>query len=795
MNRHKQYSRIIISLTILLLGLIFVMVACENNDKTKKYQVEYNADIGGTISGLQSQEVKKGEDADLVIAVPNEGFVFLKWSDGNTNQVREDKNVYSNISVTATFEKEVFTANYQAEEGGYIVGETRQSILYGENGKIVTATPNIGYNFLQWSDGITEATRQEIDLKQDVNLSACFQKKSFTANYQAQEGGYIFGETNQSILYGEDGKTVTAVPYQGYKFIQWTDGVKDFIRQDTNLTESINLTAMFEFCFEGGSGTADLPYTISTYQQFLNIALFPQSHFLLTKDLDLSSFKHEPLFDDANMFNGFFDGNGFTISNMKIESSSRYPSLFGVINYGSVVNINIVDFDITIPSNDESFILKIGALAGESFGVLHNISVKGMISATGISCGQLSIGGIVGVAKNSVMDCSSDVRIDINAIENSATPYIGALLGMAFSNILSCNATGAIDIKQTKTAGYIGGFVGYYDANGIQEISDCICDVDIKCDSPDRYQKTPDNLGGFISLISTNKLLKISECLVAGSTLQGITVSGFIYSITGNVTSKITIEDSSAETDIKICSSAAGFIYRVISNGTCEIKNCFTKGSIITTSISAGFCLSVAENVKIIRCHSQVDINSFAMAAGFILSLTLGTVEECYSVGKIITVYQAVGFVATVSNSKIKNCYSTIDIEGTNTDPSAQYNTLICGLFLSISDCNISNCFFGGNLNGIIVTNPTIGTGSLVAGFAGSVVDSVITNCHLLIKDDSFATQSIARLLSPPHDIEITQYKSLEEMNGTAEALNNNQNYEIWIKGADDLPHLIYENY
>ena len=42
--------------------------------------------------------------------------------------------------------------------------------------------------------------------------------------YIAGEGGYIDGQAEQQVESGKDGLTVVAVPYDGYEFVQWSDG-------------------------------------------------------------------------------------------------------------------------------------------------------------------------------------------------------------------------------------------------------------------------------------------------------------------------------------------------------------------------------------------------------------------------------------------------------------------------------------------------------------------------------------------------------------------------------------------
>jgi hypothetical protein len=49
------------------------------------------------------------------------------------------------------------TLTYNAGVNGSISGTTPQYVNYGGNGTQVTAVPNTGYSFVQWSDGVLTA--------------------------------------------------------------------------------------------------------------------------------------------------------------------------------------------------------------------------------------------------------------------------------------------------------------------------------------------------------------------------------------------------------------------------------------------------------------------------------------------------------------------------------------------------------------------------------------------------------------------------------------------------------------
>jgi hypothetical protein len=68
---------------------------------------------------------------------------------------------------------------------------------------------------------------------------------SYTLTYTTGSNGSIIGTSPQTVLSGEDGSAVTAVPDDGYEFVQWSDGSTSNPRTDTNVTSDISVTASF----------------------------------------------------------------------------------------------------------------------------------------------------------------------------------------------------------------------------------------------------------------------------------------------------------------------------------------------------------------------------------------------------------------------------------------------------------------------------------------------------------------------------------------------------------------------
>jgi len=76
-----------------------------SDPREKFVSVSYLIEGGGEIDGDAEQIVLVGESADLVIAVPDENWMFMGWSDGNKNIERRDGSLREDLVVTAYFEE------------------------------------------------------------------------------------------------------------------------------------------------------------------------------------------------------------------------------------------------------------------------------------------------------------------------------------------------------------------------------------------------------------------------------------------------------------------------------------------------------------------------------------------------------------------------------------------------------------------------------------------------------------------------------------------------------------------
>lgn len=190
--------------------------------RKRQYTWNYHADIGGTISGKETQILLHGEDAETVIAVPDPGRTFLGWSDGLKNPIRQELNVEYGGDITAYFSnKAELELKYEASTGGEIIGKTEQTIEYGDNGTEVTAQAFENYAFVKWSDGLESPSRRDLAVSQNMTITAEFERifRIYSYQYNHADNADI---RCLSLMKENIAKTTLPVPVrEGYIFGGW----------------------------------------------------------------------------------------------------------------------------------------------------------------------------------------------------------------------------------------------------------------------------------------------------------------------------------------------------------------------------------------------------------------------------------------------------------------------------------------------------------------------------------------------------------------------------------------------
>ena len=172
-------------------------------------------------------------------AVPNEGYSFAQWSDGNTDNPRT-VTITSDTVFTSLFTPvyQLYVDTYSSYMGSVTGGG---EYVYGATATI-EATPNEGCYFVQWSDGSTDNPRY-VEVTGDMYFTAYFEYIMYYVNVSANDPTMGSVRGGKQYKYGATA-TIEAIPAEGYRFVQWSDGNTDNPRTLTVIGD-ISLTAEF----------------------------------------------------------------------------------------------------------------------------------------------------------------------------------------------------------------------------------------------------------------------------------------------------------------------------------------------------------------------------------------------------------------------------------------------------------------------------------------------------------------------------------------------------------------------
>ncbi|MBR3945571.1 MAG: leucine-rich repeat protein, partial [Bacteroidales bacterium] len=165
------------------------------------------------------------------------GYHFVQWSDGNTENPRTVP-VTQNAIYTAIFEINTYAVSVGSSNPA--IGSAAGGGTYSYNTIVnISATPNYGYHFVQWSDGNTENPRT-ITVIQNATYTAQFSINSYAVSVSPNNSSRGTVSGSGSYTYNTVA-TISASAFYGYHFVQWSDGNTEnprslVVMQDENYT-------------------------------------------------------------------------------------------------------------------------------------------------------------------------------------------------------------------------------------------------------------------------------------------------------------------------------------------------------------------------------------------------------------------------------------------------------------------------------------------------------------------------------------------------------------------------------
>lgn len=251
----------------------------------------------GTVTRNPNAGIYTHGDKVILTATPNPGYLFTHWTGDVPTGAETTNPLTVTIDANKTFIAH-FIATYTlttiANQGTITRDPNAPSYVQGTS-VTLTATPNPGYHFVNWTDDVPigSETRNPLALVMDAN-------KTITANVAINTYTLITNATNGGIIrvpnlaFYEHGTpvTLTAVSAKGYRFVKWIGDIPvavetanpAIITMDANKT----ITALFALkiyplTIISNNGVVTQAPAAATYQHGTEVSLTatanPDYHF------------------------------------------------------------------------------------------------------------------------------------------------------------------------------------------------------------------------------------------------------------------------------------------------------------------------------------------------------------------------------------------------------------------------------------------------------------------------------------------------------------------------------------
>lgn len=596
--------------------------------------------------------------------------------------------------------------------------------------------------------------------------------------------------------------------------------------------------------FSGGDGSSGNPYRISTAadlaaiaQQVNNsgIAHYDGVYFKLYKDINLGGMEWAPIGknDSTYWFNGNFDGDGHTISNLTItqKTDGGFLGLFGC-SRGTIKNLFIKNVNINAAYGEKTA----GAICAANYGTIEKCGVD---SGTIVDKSS-GIGGISGRNYDTISQCYN--KADLTTENGKAA----GISGMNYQGTIE-NCYNAGTITQTGTnenylAGGIcsdnnGGIVKYclnfgkvISANGVGygvskdngTVTECYYDEDVcgnlngdgtamtsaeLCDSSftdslnsnwESGSESGETNGRYRTAIYTYPSLK-----GVGTAVKTDGKQQYDFSISGNGK---TYEDftyiETAEDFKNIANNLSGnYVLKNDIDFKGEVIEPIGDSESVTGSgLSMPFSGNFSGNGHTVTMTDDSTCGLFGTNKGTIINLAVkgsidssvgsstdnysggicavndGTIYGCSFEGKIYGGANNTGAVCGLNNKTISNCFALANVEATN--------GLVGGIAaLGKEGSELKSCYFVGTA----LDNSTVGLISL----------SPSENCYYNNEVCQFDEEESGTGLTT---LQMTSYGALAKMKFTDDIwekrLNDTENgiaYYPSFKGSTYVPSVKYD--
>lgn len=418
-----------------------------------------------------------------------------------------------------------------------------------------------------------------------------------------------------------------------------------------------------------GSGTKDDPYLIFNPIQLHNIRNFTgyeDVYFKLMSDIDLTEFIDdnsptegwEPIGSVQSPFMGNLDGDGHTISGIRIDRKADCVGFFSCVKNANISNLNL-----------EGSTIKGNSHVGAFIGAADNSVINGVSASFNNIEGMTGTAGLIGSAQDGCHITSAQYAGAVNV----AGDYVGGLVSWVYDNVSISKST----VNATSIIGkgdYVGGLVGFslesnYADNSIfanlisgsSNYTGGAIGFANYMTASNSYVfvgsiKGKAYTGGFVG-INVQNSDKVSNCGVVANVAGTEYVGGFNGSFKGTANNVFAIGDIASTNSY--CGGIAG------QTTDASISNSYFSGNINGGGDYVGGIAGYSEATAISKNYSCAAINGLQYVGG-IAGNALGnsTIKSNVAAGEVVNAVN--GKVGRVFGEKV----STVTIGASGTSDS-----------------------------------------------------------------------------------------------------------------------------
>lgn len=523
---------------------------------TEVFSVSFHTGYSATVP---EQQVRDGYKVELP-DIDRLGYTLDGWYCNNEKWSFNTDVVKNDMILTAVWNANEYNVSFVTGMDETINDMT---IVYDTSYTLPVLSRD-GYTFNGWEYNGRLVTEDKWSIANDCELIASWSSNKYEVTLNANGGTVVSDKV--FVEYGKAFSLPVATNEYGV-FIGWFYGEQQITDENGNSLTEWNYTENLEV-------TTPWIIELVTVEDLQQLYVYPNGHFALKNNIDISSNEWIPVGTDVKPFSGIIDGNGYAINGLKItelQGSAVCYGFIGKAERGLIHDIVFSNINISLPAIQNTVF--VGGVIGYNGGAeISNVVTYGEIYLENHSSAYSSfVGGIAGMSlTDKISGCTNNASItaktaaggilgykmptaEINLFTGNCNngevfgaQFAGGMIGEGmFCFAIDCKNTG--DITGTK---YVGGLFGSVVNVAIIERS--YNTGIITCTSDD--SDTTDTAGGLVGAVTLTQVMEVSTS-IANSYNQGKIVS-----------------DQTAGGIIGYCLSVLVPL---------EIQNCYNSGNIV----------------------------------------------------------------------------------------------------------------------------------------------------------------------------------------------------------------------